>query len=444
MHRIPQDNPASSTRIPQRAVALLLAVLVALQPGCASLTPQPPKTEHQAAPGKVAVIAAAQEPEIRFEGFARGAGEGAARGAGTTFLECTSSLGHGSCSGAFCGAVVILWLGVCGVASLVGGAAGAAAAPDTASIRAAEAGLPGGMEMKTIQDSLRDQVVTTALAHGTTLASVSREDLQNAARTRDYPSLADKGADTVLEVALTKAGTQGAGINAPLWSYMEARIRLVRTRDNAEVFSSEYLYQGERLTLAEWSANRSERLLRALKTGYETLGEHIYESVFLLYPFPDRDPHGAGFLSAAFGLAPLYPPTRGQLTGDRLIGDTFEWFAVDSVRPTLRWQAFPRETDIAAAPEDMKRVRNVSYELVVARERNLVPAETVYRRSGLAKPEHTLATALASGARYFWTVRARFELDGRERVTEWSSTHFIAREKITAPSRFSYRFRTPR
>jgi hypothetical protein len=66
----------------------------------------------------------------------------------------------------------------------------------------------------------------------------------------------------------------------------------------------------------------------------------------------------------------------------------------------------------------------------------------VYRRDGLLRPEHVLEEALAPNARYFWTVRARFELDGATRVTGWGSTHDVARDSMSSPSRFSYRFRT--
>ena len=50
---------------------------------------------------------------------------------------------------------------------------------------------------------------------------------------------------------------------------------------------------------------------------------------------------------------------------------------------------------------------------------------------------------LRPGTRYFWTMRARFTLDGVPRVTGWGATHYMARDGMTAPSRFSYRFRTP-
>ena len=180
-----------------------------------------------------------------------------------------------------------------------------------------------------------------------------------------------------------------------------------------------------------------------LEAGYSGLGEHIYESVFVLYPFPDRDPHGAGLLAAAFGLAPLAPRTRGQLSGDPLIGTRFEWTAVASLRPTLEWERFPRPGDLRAAPDDMARVRRVRYDLVIAREGDGIPGDIVYRRDGLDAARHRLDVPLAPDTRYFWTVRARFELDGRERLTEWASTHYVARDQFNAPSRFSFRFRTP-
>lgn len=441
MYRMPNKGTSRFRQISQCVFVSLFSIVLVLQSGC--VTYPTPKTQHQTTLGKVAVVATTHEPEIKFEGFARGKGEGAATGARKTFVPCLEELGRG-CSGAVCGAAAILWLGVCGAASAVGGVVGAAAAPGAEEVRAAEATLSKVLDAKTIQESLRDQVVAAALAKGTSLVSVSPQSAQDATQLRDYRSLAAAGVDTVLEVALTKAGTKGSGINPPLILDMEAHVRLIRTGDNIEVFSADYGYLGERLKLSEWSANQAERLLRALKAGYETLGSHIYDNVFLLYPFPDRQPHTAGgLLSVAFGLAPISPATRGTLTGDPIIGSRFEWTTVDTLQPMLRWQRFPRETDVATAPENMARVKNVRYDLVIAREQNLAPAEVVYRREGLPDAVHTVETPLSSATRYFWTVRARFDLDGRKRVTEWGSTHFMARERLAAPSNWSYRFKTP-
>jgi hypothetical protein len=390
----------------------------------------------------VAIVSLDREPELGFEGFAHGRAAGAGKGAGSTFVSCLGQLGKGSCSGDFCGAAVILWLGVCGVTGVVGGVVGAVSAAPGATVRDAIADLTSAVSSQTIQTTLRDRIASVALANGTTLTVVTPDLRHSSGQTTDYRPLASQGIDSVLEVAITKAGTQGEGINAPVQIQMEAHVRLIRTDDNSEVFAYAFSYQGNRLKLAEWSANQGSPLLRALDDGYTALATQIYDSVFRLYPFPDQGTHSAGFMAVAFGLAPIEPALRGQLTGDKLIGPSFEWTTVSGLQPTLRWQCFPRESDVQAAPAEMGRVKNVRYDLLIAREQELAPAEIVYRRDGLPSPEHHLAMPLAPDTGYFWTVRARFELDGRERITEWGTTHYLVRDWLTSPSRYSYRFKT--
>ena len=126
-----------------------------------------------------------------------------------------------------------------------------------------------------------------------------------------------------------------------------------------------------------------------------------------------------------------------------MLGLEWEWESVDGLRPTFRWQGFPRDTDITAAPEKMGRVRNVRYDLIIAPEQNMAPGKIVYRRDGLTDSVHTIQKTLKANARYFWTVRARFDLDGRERVTEWGSMDPTWFEWLASPSSWSYRFKTP-
>lgn len=429
----------------QRAVAMLMVIVIFLQSGCATTVPAPAQTRHQASvnPDKMVVVAGAGNPEIRLEGFVHGKVEGAAAAGGSTFVACASGLARGGgCSGAFCGAVVILWLGVCGVAGTVGGVVGAVTTPKASKIRTAEATLQSALDARTIQESLREQVVVAGSAAGVRLSTLTLEGAA-AAAPRDYRPLRDAGVEHVLEVALAKVGTDGSGTNSPIALVMQAQVRMVRTADNTEVFSSTYDYSGKRLKLAEWSADQGKRLLDALQVGYEALGRQIYENVFLLYPFPDWNAHSGGMLVATFGLGPVYPLTRGQLSGDPFFSEYFEWKEVDSLRPTLAWQAFPRDSDRKASPSEMTRVTNVRYDLVIARERNQAADEVVYRREGLPEPRHALEILLRPDTHYLWSVRARFSLDGRERVTEWGSINYAARERVTAPSRWSYRFKTP-
>jgi hypothetical protein len=405
----------------RRATALLAAAALAFQPGCAT----PPPSAQSPTLGRFAVVASAAEPEIRFEGFSRGQAAGAARGAGTGFLACAAGLGYGTCAGPYCGALVMVWLAICGTAAAVGGVAGAAASSDAATVKSAEAALATAISSATIQEALRAQLAR----------SVAQEP--------GYRRDAGEGVDTLVEVGLLHAGTYGSGYDSPLVLSMQARVRLLRRADNAVLRSLEFGYEGPALRLQEWAAQNGEPLVRALALGYERLGAELADNLLRLYPFPDRGHQSGGLLAVAFGLAPVYPAMRGSVSSEGTLQRRAEWLAVDGLRPELRWQAFPREADREAAPDDLARVRNVTYDLVIARERHLVPAEVVYRRERLERAAHRLETELQPGAFYYWSVRARFELDGRERVTEWSTAHWFAFGRLTSLSRWSYRFRTP-
>ena len=400
-----------------RGVCPLLALLLA----CATPAPTVPSAEARALLTDAAVVAGQESPEIEFEGFAHGRLEGAGIGAASTFAGCVGALGGGgSCQGAMCGAVVILWLGVCTVSSAVGGVVGAVIAPSAESVRTAEGQLHAALDVNAMQDSLRDEVLASAREGGSELASVAPE--RAAAR---------------VEVALTRVGTEGSGIDPPLLVFMDARARILRTSDGAQIYSADYRYEGEKRTLRGWSENRGAPLLHALEAGYESLGAEIFGSVFRLLPFPDREVHRSGLFGATFGLAPLDPKDDDVLAepwlGTRKVGR----------RPELRWQSFPRASDFAAQPDAMSRVRNVRYDLVIARERDSAAALVVYRREGLPAPHHRLEERLAPASQFLWTVRARFELDGRTQWTEWSGTGPDPDPHSSAPPRTSFRIRTP-
>ena len=116
---------------------------------------------------------------------------------------------------------------------------------------------------------------------------------------------------------------------------------------------------------------------------------------------------------------------------------------VDTLRPTFRWERFPRAKDLEEiAPHAAERIGAVSYELRLWKVgkafsgkletagtigwigeaddykyswghecRDTDPGELVYTKEGLLNPEHTLGTSLQPSSRYFWTVRAHFMLD---------------------------------
>ncbi len=362
-----QDR-ALERALPSRIAVLFLALVIAVQPGCNSV-PQPPKTQYQGDLGRVAVVAALRPPEIELEGFAQSKGEGAAKGAGDVASGCLNKMGSGS------GAAVLLALIVCAVATPVGAVAGAISAPSTEEAKAAKTTLSAALEVKVIQETLRDQVVAGALANNTLLTAIPSP--AGSAQPADYRPFAREGVDTVLEVAMKGIGTLGKGFNPPLMLYMTAHIRLIRTQDNTELFSADYSHVGGRMKRSEWSANGHEQLLKALNAGFGVLGSHIYDSVFLLYPFPGREAEpfegraGIGLPLHAFGLAPTHPGVGGEGSQEHpavLFVFPTSYTETDSLQPTFRWQPFPREQDMEKAPKDMPRVKDVRYDLMIARE----------------------------------------------------------------------------
>lgn len=106
------------------------------------------------------------------------------------------------------------------------------------------------------------------------------------------------------------------------------------------------------------------------------------------------------------GLKPETPPA---LRGDCA--------PVTSRQPTLRWQAFPAAREAA---ENAPGVSDITYELKIWAADHDAPGELVYAREGLSEPSHTVQDPLSTDTSYFWSVRARFLLNGvAPRVTDW-------------------------
>jgi hypothetical protein len=146
---------------------------------------------------------------------------------------------------------------------------------------------------------------------------------------------------------------------------------------------------------------------------------------------------GCGSISS-IGLRPEYPPfEKGSF---KLWGEFVE---VDSLQPTLRWQAFPRAEDQDTDKEgNLERVEDVSYELRIWKTVRGYSGRLVYARDGLTTPYHELEEALEPSSKYLWTVRARFVLDGLPQVTEWGLAGYLLRGTVV-PNPSCFRFLTP-
>lgn len=156
----------------------------------------------------------------------------------------------------------------------------------------------------------------------------------------------------------------------------------------------------------------------------------------------------AGCVSpSVYGLRPEYPVPR-------LAPDPFFTFQhphpraafvdADSRQPTLRWQPFPDDDDRKEDREGLlNQVHHVTYDLKLLRAERDHPSQLIYTRSELPEPSHRVETVLERSTHYFWTVRARFELNGVTRVTPWGRIRSGSSWDIVVPSPFYFGLKTP-
>lgn len=149
-----------------------------------------------------------------------------------------------------------------------------------------------------------------------------------------------------------------------------------------------------------------------------------------------------------WGLRPIYPetswPQEQQQVFTRVPSRSFEF----------EWEAFPRAGDLQAIQKSTGKststISDVTYELRVWEadtkfpetfrpwDNVAEPGPLVYTREGLLMPRHKMSAPLKWRTNYFWSVRARFLLDGHPRVTSWGVLGTPSDEAVSY-----YRFRTP-
>jgi hypothetical protein len=147
---------------------------------------------------------------------------------------------------------------------------------------------------------------------------------------------------------------------------------------------------------------------------------------------------GCGTPVYVSGLKPQYPKF---VTGHGGIG----YYEVVSLRPFFRWESFPRSQDLKRDKDGLlSRIDKVTYDLKIWRAQDDYdyPAELVYSRQQIPVSAHVMKESLEPSTKYFWTVRARFEIDGQTRVTEWG-VGWHGRRLPVIPNLLYYRFKTP-
>lgn len=235
---------------------------------------------------------------------------------------------------------------------------------------------------------------------------------------------------------------------------LTTQARLLDTRSHAVLDQIEHARRSEAHTAEEWLQDNAASFVRAVDTLIQGNARDIVLEFFRLYhpPTPPEPDAEVGRVVPYHVLKPVYPkPRRGGVDLREIVSRRyakgwggFDVVPVDELQPTLRWEAFPRQADRPGKAEEARHFANVSYEVSVFRAiftkddfyyagGHYVAGPRVYARKGLTEPWHRIEEPLRPCARYAWTVRARFELDGQTRVTEWTVSAYAPRNQRRSP-----------
>lgn len=189
--------------------------------------------------------------------------------------------------------------------------------------------------------------------------------------------------------------------------------------------------------LAQWCGLSREELQRELLEGLTALSQRMSDELLVA---KELDLPSARTCPSYRGLAPVAPPVNTALPGRPLPAP------VDTLRPVLRWEPFPRLVDMAKSPIVPAVAGAIVYDLRVWQHDEDAPAgrTPVYAKTGLRGTRHRVETALKTGTTYAWEVRPRFYLNGVRRALPWSRlTYHVEECALAAPDESLYLFETP-
>jgi hypothetical protein len=237
-----------------------------------------------------------------------------------------------------------------------------------------------------LQQPLMDAVqISVKDATGNRLVAFASMGPTASGKRVDYTPLAAQGFDTVLETSVTRFGFDSAGGKDPdVALFVVAHARRVNTTTGKELWSRDFAYLSRYAQLPTWAAQGQALVKSEYAHAYRALGERIVEETFLQTTTGrlDNKPLGALDAYGVCGIRPADPllKTRGSPATPgqaEIVSDT-----VDSLQPTLRWEAFAfPPMRAAASPPTADSVDAVRYDLRVWKRFHC-------RRAGLRADRH--------------------------------------------------------
>ena len=401
-------------------LACSLAALSCLQAACtAPVRPDHLAQQDKRSLGRIAVVAARFQPDYTFDALTTGKGDAAARGA----LGGVGSCAQASRGGDWVGALIFL---ICApIGATVGAISGASGAATAEEIEAAKAAAQRGIGALKLQETTLEAALRYGKGEGLDLDRLPEG--MGPAKQGELPSYAEAkdAADTVIEVSVLSARASTTGRQElRIGLGMQARVRVLSTRDGKEIDTLTIRAGSERRTLDEWLAADGQAIRTAFERGAASIAEQALDEILLVYhpkQIPQQPETGETERVPPYALRAIQPPIRNKTYwgegGRRMTYGHLERYPLDGLQPEFRWEPWPRGFDIflGSGPGQAREVR---YDL------RIFGAEGVaYERRGLAQAAHRLEQPLNPCRTYRWTVRARFMFNDAPRATEWTGAY---------------------
>jgi len=253
------------TELIRKLLAGLLVLLLAGLPGCVA----PPRYQlpddqlYDLTATGLPVVAVCYPPRSNLEAFAKGRLEGALKGTGEGFAEgiLLPFRGGGSCSGDFCGAVILLLMAVgATVGAVAGGVYGAIKAVPATTADEVEAALQRSLQGLDASRHLTGMLASRTVADDR-LRLLAVADVNGPAVPGEqpgYPQLADRWFSAVLEVAVTEVNyhvEKKSSKSLDLCLDVHARAMLVPLRGAGGRIEREFICRSPTRSATEWNGS---------------------------------------------------------------------------------------------------------------------------------------------------------------------------------------------
>ena len=446
-------------------ISLLVSLLFTL---CSCMTPHPRSftstipNEIRTKTRSVAVVPSTSIPTNKFIAFGKGGADGAAKGALGAIKPYVPS-DYVNLMRTNPVALLIAFP----LAAAAGAIEGAVKAVPLDDVQKVQATINRAIAELNVQDNLAGQLVLTGSKLTTYQFSLIRSEVDNEkGGAPTIRSLSGQHADIVIDLNVKSLGFLGGkGADPAIHFFMNVAIRAIRTADGAEIYSDNLSHISVPHKVSEWIRNDVDLFRQELEKAYADLADQVLENIFFVQEV-HLDTLWSGEEHCM--LKPYNPP----FCGIDFISHKVSFSDVDSLQPTFQWEAFPRDKDRKSDAVGMlTRVSETTYDLKIWRGHNGYPEELIYQRLGMSAPErviqtisptgierrvriaeHAIEMTLEPSAEYYWSVRARFNLDGQTRITRWSYSRIPWSPGIPDPclsqggipiTRY-FRFKTPK